>query len=350
MANEEQLALLKKDVPAWNQWRQENPSIEIDLRDTNLREANLSGAHLSGANLSKVDLGEADLMGADLSAANLTEAVLDLVDLRAANLGKADLRGADLSLAILIFTNLIGAKLGEATLGDTTFVGEYLGETLGLERVKHWAPSRISTDMLEKSKGQIPDVFLRGCGLPDWEIESAKLYNPDLSNEEIVKIQYRIYDLRATQAIQINPLFISYSHDDSAFVDTVDRALTKKGVRFWRDIHDLKAGRIETQVDRAIRQNPILLLVLSEHSLKSDWVEHEVREARQLEKDLGRDVLCPVALDETWKSDKFPERIMEQIKEYNILDFSHWTDKSIFDNKFAKLLTGLDLFYKKPAA
>jgi hypothetical protein len=57
-----------------------------------------------------------------------------------------------------------------------------------------------------------------------------------------------------------------------------------------------------------------------------------------------------VALDESWKSGKFPERIMEQITEYNILDFSQWTDDATFDNNFAKLLAGLDLFYKKPEA
>ena len=124
-------------------------------------------------------------------------------------------------------------------------------------------------------------------------------------------------------------------------------ALTEKGVRFWRDIHDAKAGRLETQIDRAIRQNPTVLLVLSKNSLNSDWVEHEVRKARELEKELGRDALCPIALDDSWKSSNWPERIMEQIKEYNILDFSSWQDSSTFASTFAKLLSGLDLFYKK---
>jgi len=38
---------------------------------------------------------------------------------------------------------------------------------------------------------------------------------------------------------------------------------------------------------------------------------------------------------------------MEQVMEYNILDFSDWEDESAFEGKFAKLLSGLDLFYKK---
>jgi hypothetical protein len=36
--------------------------------------------------------------------------------------------------------------------------------------------------------------------------------------------------------------------------------------------------------------------------------------------------------------------------EYNILEFSSWEDSTTFDAKFAKLLSGLDLFYKKPEA
>lgn len=104
---------------------------------------------------------------------------------------------------------------------------------------------------------------------------------------------------------------------------------------------------METQIDRAIQQNPTVLLVLSKNSLASDWVQHEVRKARELEKALGRDALCPVALDDSWKSARWPARMMEQVTEYNILDFSQWKDEITFEVTFAKLLGGLDLFYKK---
>ena len=138
----------------------------------------------------------------------------------------------------------------------------------------------------------------------------------------LTKSLYKIHDFRATQALQISPLFISYNHADVSFIDRIEKHLNAKGIRFWRDVHDMKAGRLEKQIDIAIRQNPTVLLVLSENSLSSDWVEHEVRTARELEKETGRDVLCPVSLDDSWKSSPSPERVMEQIKEYNILDFS----------------------------
>ena len=75
-------------------------------------------------------------------------------------------------------------------------------------------------------------------------------------------------------------------------------------------------------------------------------MEHEVRTARELEKEIGRDVLCPVALDNSWKTSPWPKRVMEQVMEYNILDFSEWKDDGKFGNTFNKLIDGLELFYK----
>jgi hypothetical protein len=37
---------------------------------------------------------------------------------------------------------------------------------------------------------------------------------------------------------------------------------------------------------------------------------------------------------------------MEQIMEYNILDFSAWKDDSKFEDMFRKLIDGLELFCK----
>ena len=315
MANEEQLAILKQGVEVWNKWREENPHVEIDLG-----KAELGGADLRGANLR-----EAQLVGT-----NLTESVI----------GSASFGGGFLR-ADFQDSNWVNARLGL-----TLLVNADLSSAIGLEHIKHNAPSWISTNTFLFSKGKIPEVFLRGCGLSDWEIEAVKLYNPDLTNEERNRVLYKIYDLQASQAIQIYPLFISYSHADGTFVDKIESQLNQKGIRFWRDIHEMKSGRIERQIDRAIRQNPTVLLVLSEYSLSSDWVEHEIRTARQLEKEMGRDVLCPIALDDSWKSSRWPKRVMEQIMEYNILDFSAWRDDSKFEGMFRKLIDGLELFYK----
>ena len=401
MANQEQLEILKQGVEVWNKWRENNSDVGIDLRETvlddaSLREADLRGVNLAGANLLHVDfwranLREADLTVADLRQADLTEADLRRADLRnarliaanlqqanlqqanlqqadleQADLTKADLKEADLRLALIRFADLTGANLKgahlnvalfmdaylretdltEAILGETVFREIDLSDTIGLEDIRHLGPSTIGIDTIRKSKGKIPVEFLRGCGLSDVEVEYAKLYDPDLSSNEIDTILYKLHDLRVGQAIQISPLFISYSHADSLFVDKIGDYLIEKGVRFWRDIHDAKAGRLEKQIDLAIRQNPTVLLVLSNHSLSSNWVEHEVRTARELEKELGRDTLCPVALDDSWKDSPWPKRVMEQVMEYNILDFSEWEEDVKFEGMFRRLIDGLELFYK----
>ena len=72
MANEEHVAILKKGVAAWNEWRRENPDIRPNLSGANLRRAHLCGADLSGADLSRADLSDAPLVSADLTGANLT--------------------------------------------------------------------------------------------------------------------------------------------------------------------------------------------------------------------------------------------------------------------------------------
>jgi hypothetical protein len=228
----------------------------------------------------------------------------------------------------------------------TTFADNNLSSNSRLETTKHEGPSHISTNTLVKSKGIIPEAFLRGCGLSDWEIESAKLYKPDLSNEQINDIQYRLHDLRVRQAIQISPLFISYNHSDGAFVDAIEKLLTVQGVRFWRDIHHATAGRLDKQVDRAISLNDTMLIILSANSVNSDWVEYEVDKAREKEKLSGKDTLCPVALDGSWKDCRWSGPLRKQIEKYRILDFANWHDAAHFHKMFGKLLEGLNLFYK----
>lgn len=356
MANEEQLTILKQGVDAWNKWRKNNPATILDLSEANLsgfdlRKVNfeevdlfrtiLTKANLANARLFKAALSGANLVEADLTGANLVDANLTVAKLSEANLFKANLIGANLRVAYLHNTNLIETKIGWTIFGTLD-----LSKVIGLEKTIHLEPSVLSLDTIQLSKGEIPETFLRGCGLSDWEIESSKLYKPNLNNKEIDEILYKIHDLRAHQSIQVSPLFISYSHSDSAFVDKIETYLNKKGVRFWRDIHDMKSGRMEKQIDRAMRLNPTVLLILSKDSLRSDWVEHEVRTARILEKEMKRDVLCPVALDDSWKNSPWAKRIMEQITEYNILDFSEWKDANKFENTFNKLIDGLELFYK----
>jgi uncharacterized protein YjbI with pentapeptide repeats len=328
---------------------------DANLRETNLLAANLRNANFKNANLSGANLMVADLEGADLSGANLSKTNLTKSDLSGINLRRADLSGArlmrtnlarsNLMEARFIETDLTGVNLSQAVAGSTVFASSDLGKVIGLESLDHRGPSYISMDTFVLSAGKIPEVFLRGCGLSDADIEYAKLSNPALSTDEISKILQKLHTLRAERAPQISPLFISYSSANSQFVEKIGNHLTQKGIRYWRDIHE-KNGQRDRQIAWSIPQSSKVLLVLSEQSMKSDWVEQDVQEARKLEKEMGRGVLYPVTLDDSWRDSRSPKTIMEQVLEHSILDFSGWKDKSKFDDTFRTLLDRLELFYK----
>jgi hypothetical protein len=75
-------------------------------------------------------------------------------------------------------------------------------------------------------------------------------------------------------------VFISYSSKDEDFARRLRLDLKRKGVRCWFAPEDLKIGaRIRPAIDEAIQKHDKLLLVLSEHSIDSPWVEQEVETA-----------------------------------------------------------------------
>jgi Pentapeptide repeats (8 copies) len=91
MVDEEQLAIARQGSDAWNAWRKQNESVDVDLSGAELPGAELIGAHLNGANLSKANLSEANLSEANLSGAYLFDANLSGANLRGAALGRASL-------------------------------------------------------------------------------------------------------------------------------------------------------------------------------------------------------------------------------------------------------------------
>ena len=338
MTRDEALKLLrggKDGIRKWNRLRRAGEEIP------DLSNADLSGTDLIRADLIRADLTGADLSGADLITAHLGDAKLDCTNLTDANLDCVDLYHTSLTHA-----NVTGADFTGAWVIDTRFSATDLSEAHNLDDVWHRGPSTIGTDTLVASKGQIPDRFLRGCGLAPWEVIAAKLYDPDLSASEVNDIQYKIFEARTTGPIVVGGVFISYSHDDATFVDKIREKLGEKGVPVWLDRHDLVAGPLQEQVDRALRLNDVVLLVLSESSVESDWVEHELKTALKKEKEQKRSVLCPVTLDVAWK-EKMNDVLWGQVEKKNVLDFAEWKTKA-FDGQFQKLPRGLKIYYEKP--
>lgn len=334
MANELHLIEFRKGVEAWNRWRKENPTIQPDLSGANFSGNRLidgypgdidlneshhvqweikptsssSGtapySHLSGVNLSRADLravklndrflgdanlARANLRGADLSRAYLSGSNLANANLFGANLGDADLTKTDLSSADLSHANLKYAYLSSANLSDTnlsnaTLVGTYLiganlrgaklsgadltnaqisgtifgGQDLsvlrGIETIIHTGPSSIGIDSFYLSSSALAEVFLRGAGIPE---------------DIIVYVRSRTF-----QAIEFYSCFISDSSQNQSIAERLHTDLQGKGVRCWFAPEDLKIGdKFRESIEDSIRVHDKLLLILSEQSLISSWVE-----------------------------------------------------------------------------
>lgn len=378
MANKAHLAKLKESVAAWNKWSAEHKEIQPDLARADLTgatligadliradltgvklflanltnakltsgkltDANLIGAHLTNAHLTDADLAGAKLTGADLTGAKLHRADLHRTNLTATNftgadLSSANLTGADLSYTDFSHTNLTSTNLTAANLTGVDLIGAIFQKTrmrytilanfdlsvaTGLETVNHEGPSTLGIDTIFKSKGKIPEAFLRGCGVP----KAFVTYIPSL--------------VGSVQPIQFYSVFISYSSQDQVFAERLHADLQSKKVRCWFAPGDLKIGeKFRVTIDESIRVYDKLLLVLSEPSVASDWVEKEVETAMEKERKQKRTMLFPIRLDDAvmkvetgWPADVRRSR--------HIGDFQHWKNHDAYQKAFNRLMRDL---------
>ncbi|MBI3943711.1 MAG: toll/interleukin-1 receptor domain-containing protein, partial [Chloroflexi bacterium] len=101
--------------------------------------------------------------------------------------------------------------------------------------------------------------------------------------------------------------FISYSSKDQELAERLHADLQAKGVRVWFAPEDLKIGdKFRERIVESIRVYDKLMVILSENSVGSVWVEKEVVTAMDREERQGGTVLFPIRLDETvMQSDKY---------------------------------------------
>jgi uncharacterized protein YjbI with pentapeptide repeats len=296
------------------------------LRGTNLHNARLSEVHLVNANLSDANLRGANLTTANLTGADLKRADFNRADLHWANLNSTDLSGTNLSgtnlhSANLGYTRLSGANLNSARLFRTVFANVDLTNVIGLETCIHDGPSVIDPRTLEISLA-LPLQFLRGVGLPDRLIE----YLPALFN----------------QAIQHYSCFISYSAKDDNFAHRLHADLQNSGVRCWFAPHDLPIGEpILDGIDAAIRLRDKVVLIISEHSIRSGWVKDEVTAGFEEERKRGQIMLFPVRLDDAVMTTN--EAWAAKLRARNIGDFRSWKDHDAYQRSFEPALRDLTI-------
>jgi hypothetical protein len=289
-----------------------------------LVDAILEGTNFTRANLVGSKLQRSSLQDADLTEANLTSANFFRADFFDAKLCNANLSRARLIGTLFRGTELGGVDFTGAILGETVFSGIDLSRTIGLDVCEHLGPSAVDLRTLRKS-GTLPLSFLRGVGLPDILID----YLPAIFNRAILHYS----------------CFISYSTKEQAFSDRLYADLQNEGVRCWFAPHDMPiGGKIHDEIDAALTLRDKVLLILSEHSIKSDWVEDEVTKAFEEERKRGQTVLFPIRVDDAVMDTN--EAWAAKLRARHIGDFRRWKEHDEYQKSFARVLR--DLTVKKP--
>jgi hypothetical protein len=210
---------------------------------------------------------------------------------------------------------------------ETVFTNVNLTGAIGLETCILLGPNTIDHLTLQRS-GHLPLAFLRGVGLPDALIESL----PSLLN----------------QPIQFYSCFISYSAKDQEFAERLHTDLQNKGVRCWRDKHDMRIGeKILDAIDKAIQRHDKVLLILSENAIASDWVEDEVSKAFAEERERKQTLLFPVRLDDVvmQTSEPWARKLRDQ---RNIGGFTRWKDHDSYRKSFERAMRDLKVAQATP--
>ena len=158
---------------------------------------------------------------------------------------------------------------------------------------------------------------------------------------EPLKIQQQQLLVTAATASSGDSCFISYSSGDSEFAELLYKDLLKVGVRCWFAPKDLPIGaKIRPSLDSAILDHNKLLLVLSERSTTSQWVEQEVETALFRERKESSLVLFPIRIDDTiFGVDVGWAGLIRNTR--NIGDFRNWKNREYYSRAFSRLVHDL---------
>jgi uncharacterized protein YjbI with pentapeptide repeats len=288
-----------------------------NLRETNLTRARLNGANLRGADLRGADLSGADLDRAVLSEANLTgaklvNANLSRASLAGANFTDADLTGVSFAGASLVKANMTNAKCKDSDFFQTQFWGVDLTETdltgslfgytifqdcdlsgaMGLDQVRHDAPSTIGLDSLFRSHGRIPESFLMGAGLPSAASGFLAAAEADSTS--------------------LRECFIACIDREEEFAKVLRDDLREQGVRCWvfsqvvrgNALVDRHSASDQEEVERWLRDYDKMVILGSAASLEVETLLNDITHAKQMQLSTETWCLFLGATDATLKEPK----------------------------------------------
>lgn len=156
----------------------------------------------------------------------------------------------------------------------------------------------------------------------DTHLLAQKLSEIFLS-ENIIRFDQVDYQLKQTitRKLPKSTLFISHSNIDKPFVrKLVDELSKDDSIKFWIDEKDLLAGDdIQKTITSSLHESDYLLIVISENSTTSSWVNFEISQFMAFAE--GKNII-PILIS---KEHRFPEPIDNLITRLKYLDFTDET-------------------------
>lgn len=294
------------------------------------QQATLSSARMIEVDLSSADFSRAILSGADLSNSDLTSARFHHALLFGTKLTWTRLKQTSLDYAYLGHANFTYAQFEEtwchyAMMGWTQLHDIDLSQMQGLETVVHMGPSEISVRTLSRSRGQIPEAFLVGCGLP------APLIS-----------QYRS---PSSPFVPVPRCFIYYNEADQLVAERLQRDLSERGVRCWLQVDTVLDSITDFDMimeDPAYRANFLstlafdpdmfdqVVLLLSSQSCAKEELQGFIILMQEQEQARRMPVIYPVMIEKDVSLTENVELLLQKTKNKRIWDFRGHEDQRTY--------------------
>lgn len=148
--------------------------------------------------------------------------------------------------------------------------------------------------------------------LMNWATQ-LRVLDPRLRPDDLVNEAVKQKEKRQEQGSVI--AFLSHSSKDKLFVRQLASDLTASGINVWLDEQMIKVGdSIAEKIGQGLAASDFFLIVLSEHSVNSDWVKKELNQALVGEIESRQVKVLPLKLSDCG--------IPESIKDKKYADFS----------------------------
>jgi hypothetical protein len=126
-------------------------------------------------------------------------------------------------------------------------------------------------------------------------------------------------------------IFLSHSSGDKPFARKLAQELSRLNVKVWIDEAELKIGdSLIQKIGAAIDQMDFVGVVLSKHSVVSEWVQRELRAALTREFSDGKTVVLPILIERV----EVPTFLRDKV-------YADFTSTANFDLSVARLLVAI---------